>query len=326
MHEFESKVRQLANFAGQDDANKRREVLYVIADLFFETCEFQGPKELELFETVFEKIASNLSPEDRANVSERFADAKNAPKSFILKLAQDEIDVAEPILRRSPCLSEEDLIALAETLDKPHLYAITGREKLSCLLTKILVDRADDEIIERVSTNTGAELSDDTFNKLGKLAEKNRKALSALSARKDTPDKFVTNIRKSIKELNSSELRKFAKMRRPRPDKVTEKLLKDLANSKLLHKSIRCLSLLTGHPDSFARHCLLEGNISALSRLCKANGFETSTFAALLKLRSQVSQMEGASIADAIRFYRRLPRRTAQRSLGYEEVKEAIIQ
>ena len=46
------------------------------------------------------------------------------------------------------------------------------------------------------------------------------------------------------------------------------------------------------------KQCFLHAKISALAQLCKANGFDTATYAALLKLRSNVGDLQGQTIAD----------------------------
>ena len=325
MQDMKSKLSDLAKFAENSNVDNHSELLDLIADLFFATSKAHGQKEIEVFGAALEKIVFKLNPDDRARLSKRFADKHNAPRSLIRKLAMDEIDVAEPILSESPCLSEEELIELARTLDQAYLVAIAGREKLPCELTEIIVDRGEEHVLECVTKNEGAGFSDRSLEKLCESAGKNRKLFSAFAERGDVPDELLSTARRSISALNALEMETFAAGRRPRSDIITGKMLAHFAHAKMVPETVLSLSLLTGHPEIFVKHCLLEASVSVFAQLCKANGFDTATYAALLKLRSQITTLHGQTIVDAIRSYRRLPRREAQRALGYEEGEEDMI-
>jgi len=321
MRNLQNILLDLGKFSELDNADKKPEVLDAIADLFFATHESHGAAELEFFGVALERIAFNLSAEERAKLASRMADIHKAPKSLVRKLAEDEVSVARPILEQSPCLNEDDLIELASSLDQGHLRAIAHRETLSCEITEIIVVRGDDDVLECVIRNKGARFSRDSLAKLVDSAGRNRTLFSALEQRNDVPDVLVDQARDSIAELNASELREIAKNRRPRSKKVKEHMLADFARANMLAEAIRCLSLITGHPEIFVKQCFLQTSLTVLAQLCKANGFDTATYAALLRLRFIVGGPQGQTVADAMRKYRTLGRREAQRALGYEEAE-----
>lgn len=325
MQDVQSNLLDLEKLYALGDADKRPEALDVVTDLFFATRESLGPAELEFFGAALERIAFNLTTKERAKLATRLADVHNAPEALIRKLAGDEITVARPILEQSPCLSEEDLIELASSHDQEHLRAIAHRETLTSQITEVIVGRGDDDVLECITRNEGANFSDDGLARLSESAGKNRKLFSALTQRSDVPDVLVAEARHSIAELNARELKEIAKNRRPHSKEIKEHMLAGFARANMLEETIRCFSLITGHPEVFVKQCFLHARISALSQLCKANGFETTTYAALLKLRSKVGDLKGQTVANAMRDYRYLTRREAQRALGYKEGEEAIV-
>ena len=61
-------------------------------------------------------------------VAERFAAAPDAPHQLIRRLANDEAeDVAQPVLRASPVLTEADLIQVIRSRGQGHIRAVSQR-------------------------------------------------------------------------------------------------------------------------------------------------------------------------------------------------------
>lgn len=63
----------------------------------------------------------------RASLATRLAPYPAAPHEVILRLARDEIEIAEPILKHSPCLTAADLATIAEHCGPAHAAAIAAR-------------------------------------------------------------------------------------------------------------------------------------------------------------------------------------------------------
>ena len=81
--------------------------------------------------------------------------------------ADDDIEVARPVLTRSERLSEHTLVATANSKSQQHLYAITQRDALSEAVTDILVERGDRDVVHAVVKNRGARFSDAGFRAPG---------------------------------------------------------------------------------------------------------------------------------------------------------------
>jgi hypothetical protein len=79
----------------------------------------------------FDELATHLLPKvsdgDRAYVAERLAVRLDAPVTVVRLLARDRIEVAEPLLRRSPVLGPLDLLAVIAATGPAHHALIAER-------------------------------------------------------------------------------------------------------------------------------------------------------------------------------------------------------
>jgi hypothetical protein len=79
----------------------------------------------------FDELATHLLPKvsdgDRAYVAERLAIRLDAPIAIIRLLARDRIEIAEPVLRRSPVLGPLDLLAVIAATGPAHHALIAER-------------------------------------------------------------------------------------------------------------------------------------------------------------------------------------------------------
>lgn len=156
----QSRLQDLIALAQETSSTKRRELLREVTDLFF--GQPAGPAtaaESELFDSVLTQLSSEMEEAVRAELAHRFADASVAPKRLIFTLANDTIDVAEPVLSRSTALSESDLLEVVKTKGQDHLRAVSQRPEVSEAVSDVIVDRGDDHTLGVLLRNEGAKLS-----------------------------------------------------------------------------------------------------------------------------------------------------------------------
>src|SRR5262249_2604433 len=63
----------------------------------------------------------------RSVVAQKLATYPAAPRAVVLRLARDVIDVADPVLRYSPCLPGTELAAISKECGLAHAAAIAAR-------------------------------------------------------------------------------------------------------------------------------------------------------------------------------------------------------
>jgi hypothetical protein len=102
----------------------------------------------------FEELAIHFLPRigvpDRAYVSERLADRRDAPSAVIRMLARDTIDVAAPILSTSPVLDSLALLSTIAATSAEHHRIIACRKDLPEQVKRALRLTGDAEVLRLV--------------------------------------------------------------------------------------------------------------------------------------------------------------------------------
>jgi uncharacterized protein (DUF2336 family) len=153
-----SRLHDLIALAKEPSSAKRRELLREVTDLYFGQPA-TNPAEMALFDAVLTQLSSEMEEAVRAALSARFADATVAPRRLIFTLANDTAEVAEPVLKSSPVLSESDLLHVVKTKGQSHLRAVSERRDVPEAVADVIVDRGDDETLNTLLRNDGAKLS-----------------------------------------------------------------------------------------------------------------------------------------------------------------------
>ena len=134
--------------------DKREAALWRITDLFIAGSDTYTEDHVTLFDDVIGRLAATIETNARAKLSNRLARVPNAPVGVVRSLAHDnDIAVAQPVLRHSPRLDDNDLMATVATQSQQHLLAIAQRNALSEQVTDVLVERGDREVVRSVAQN-----------------------------------------------------------------------------------------------------------------------------------------------------------------------------
>ncbi|WP_447908987.1 DUF2336 domain-containing protein [Brevundimonas bullata] len=154
-----SRLPDLIALAQETSSEKRRALLRELTDHFFGDPE-RSEAETALYGSVLSDLTDAMEVAVRAELAERFADAVDAPIQLIRRLANDEAeDVAQPVLRASPMLTEADLIQVIRSRGQGHMRAVSQRAQVSEAVSDAIVERGDDETLGVLLGNDGAHLS-----------------------------------------------------------------------------------------------------------------------------------------------------------------------
>ena len=154
-----TKLHDLVALAQEPSSDRRRELLREVTDLFFVGVDGRQPSELALFDDVLSQLAGEMEEAVRAELAERMADVAQPPPRLIGRFTTDTVAVAEPVLTRSPALSDEALLNVARTRDQDHLRAISRRFRVPEAVSDAIVERGDDDTLGVLLRNENAELS-----------------------------------------------------------------------------------------------------------------------------------------------------------------------
>lgn len=353
-------LQDLESLSLERDSAKRRELLRKITDLFFMTENQQTESDRAVFGSVMERISSELEAEARAELAERLAVVSFAPHNLVRRLAEDEISVARPVLEASTVLTDHDLVTIAQNQGQDHLMAIARRGSLSTVVTDVIVQRGNDEVLTSVASNQGAKFSTQGFETLAMKSASNPELRAELIEREDVPSSIIETIKRNVAEKLKSECRgrfadideaaidlavehrsekiDFSPLARPTrytPPEIdvaalfergvlTEKTMKDYADQGKKGELVHALALLTRIDTNMAYHTLYEAEVPALAVLCKAYHFKKESFAALLQERIRAGTLAGDHVLNALKRYETLSDETAQRILRFLKVRLSV--
>jgi uncharacterized protein (DUF2336 family) len=193
---------------------KGLETLKRAADLFFSSAGSYASEQVELFDNVFERLIKTIEIRAIADISVRIALAEfseqlshisRAPPSTVRRLARnDEISIAEPVLKESACLTAVDLVDLARHKSEAHLLAIASRWQLKEVITDALLARGYPSVSRRIVNNPGAKVSAVGFAIVVAQAESDPELAIQTGIRIDLPSELRDQLlRKATKAVRT---------------------------------------------------------------------------------------------------------------------------
>ena len=354
-----SRLVDLIALAKEPSSERRRELLRELTELFFVTPQVHAAGEAALFDAVMTKLSSEMEEAVRAELAQRLSAEEDPPHTLIRSLASDTINVAAPVLRRSPALSDADLVRIAETQGQGHLRAVARRERLTEELSDLIVQRADDQTLEVLLRNDGAQLSRQAHEVAVDRAAANPMLHEAVVDRASLPMDLLNEmyfvvearLRGQIMARNAAvdpaELERALAAGRKRvaaqdghypADYVqAEAFVKVLIQRKALtppvlagmlrggetSKFLIALAELSGVDYHTARRILERRELDALAVICKAADFDRPLFLsfAVLILDQEVNAMGRAK--EYANLYNELPKEAAQRTLRFWRMRRS---
>jgi uncharacterized protein (DUF2336 family) len=99
----------------------------------------------------------------------------------------DDIAVARAVLRSSECLTDEDLVAIANTKGELHRAAIAGRKSLCEAVTGVLAQCGEPAVLYTLAQNTAARFSDGGYAALVRRSSGDDALAVEVGSRRDLP-------------------------------------------------------------------------------------------------------------------------------------------
>ncbi|GAA0776508.1 DUF2336 domain-containing protein [Roseibium denhamense] len=151
-----SSLMQLAK-EGTDAA--RRALFVQLSDLISGEIHKRTDQELALFSEVALQLYSTATSSDRARLAKNLADCANLPVKLAIKIAEDEVSVAVPILASSTVFTQAELLDLVERLSNQHRQVIARRQDLSTDVSDALMRLGDTPVHRLLAGNREIKLS-----------------------------------------------------------------------------------------------------------------------------------------------------------------------
>jgi len=207
MNPISSLVADIENALSDDAGDRRHALLRRITGLFIDQVPDLNEEHISVFDEVILCLAIEIELAARMELSERLADLPRGPRRTIQNLAHDdEIDVARPVIERSPCISDEDLTRIAQERSIEFLTSLSKRVSLSTAVTDILLERGSADIVERVTKNSRQALSDVGLRLLAQKATEDQRLYRLVRGRPDLALRHVGAILEAAKQRAKSEM------------------------------------------------------------------------------------------------------------------------
>lgn len=144
-----------------------------------------SPREGELVADILIELLNQAQKDLRKALSEQLCALEEVPLRVILQLANDEIDVAEPVLVNSPILSDYDLLYIIKSKPAEYWRAIAKRREQGAQVIDMLSDTGDFETALNLVENKNIELTQHAVSALADLAQENETISMPLSQRSE---------------------------------------------------------------------------------------------------------------------------------------------
>ncbi len=347
-----SKLNNLVGLAREKSSDRRRALLREVTDLFFEETPERNSAVSGRFDEILTALAEQTAQDARQELSHRFANTPLAPRGLVLKLAQDAIEVAGPMLSKSSVLSEDDLVSIAEEGCQDHLKAMSKREAVSERLSDTIVRRGDDETVATLISNEGAQISRETFETVSERAETSEILQAPLVKRTDTPNDILADmmltVRNHLRDLIMdrfdgvdpaiidqamavSKARLAARIQNDKQVEEARKFIAAMAMRKKLDGGLLARLLREGETVKFhvgfaemtgvdytaAKRAIEQESIDPLALICRSAGFDKALFVTLAVLRHSHSEDAFRDARELGELYDRITEDDAARAMRF---------
>ena len=185
---------RLAQLAANPQDTTREEIYLAVASLYRVQGNHLSDRERDLMREILRRLTKDVEMAIRIALAERLADDASAPNDLIVLLADDKIEVARPVILRSPLLTDDDMLRMIAECDIPHQEAVAARPYIGEPITAALSKSDTETVLVTLVRNATAKISTTTYEA---LVEKSRNLASLqepITQRKDLPPVLATKM------------------------------------------------------------------------------------------------------------------------------------
>lgn len=358
---FYSLINEIQDATAVSGLTKRQlRALTQITDLFVAGAGRHTKQQTELFDELFKVLVAVIELKTRVKLARHLATDQNAPATLVRAFAFDDaIAVAGPVLSQSAALSESDLVLNASTRSQGHLCAIARRRTISEVVTQILIERGEPEVVHTVAKNAGARISDDSFRELVVRARDDSRLALHVGKRRDIPrhhflklletasasvcskivaanpqftdvvqgavTEVIDDINMEVRNGSRDHAKAKTKVRRLKYWKeLGEANVHAAARAQNFEQTVMALSVLAGCPIETAERAVLNENPGVVQVIAKAAGCSWATVKAVLLMTASDRKMSKMDLDRARENFERLEAQTAKRVLEFLEARRNV--
>jgi uncharacterized protein (DUF2336 family) len=348
---------QLENSLSHGTIERRVETLRKITDLFLVNASNYTDEHTAVFDDVFQVLVRKIEISAKILLSQRLAQIAGTPPRIAHALAFDDvIDVAGPMLTHSDRLTDQMLVESASSQSQAHLLAISKRKRLSPVVTDVLVDRGDSNVVNSVVANLGAEFSENGYTRLLELAERDDDLATCVGTRPSIPrHHFVKllsrasgTVRSRLQALNKDAASEVAAAVNQatmaasyrsaaenasmvaalrlveelhHDGKLNAEQINTFANAGKFEETNAALALLANVPVALVENMMVTSQSEGVMILTKVADLPWPTVQAVLNMRTKLSGAPALDLNFCRVSYNRLKVATAQQVLRFHRMR-----
>jgi len=182
---------ELLKMARDRSTEGRKRLSAAISDIFGGTSDTLNERERVLMLEILKDLIGSCELSVRKSISQKLASAHDIPIELARELANDEAEIAFPILSQSKVLQDEDLIEVIRNRTVQHQLAVAIRNPVSHDVSDALVESGHEEVITKLLTNKAAKISDTTIEYLVDQSERVKSYQDPILHRDDLDPKLA---------------------------------------------------------------------------------------------------------------------------------------
>ncbi len=164
-----------------------------------------SPRESEMVADVLIRLMRQAEKDLRQAISEQIAIIDDVPLRLVLQLANDDIEVAQPVLSKSSVLGDHDLMYIVKSKTAEYWQAIAAREILNDQVIDILADAGDFDTALTLAKNENITLTERALVALCDIAQGSEVMAVPLLRREEVSSEIATRLYEYVGE----EIKKF---------------------------------------------------------------------------------------------------------------------
>lgn len=189
-----SKIKNLLTMALDRTTHGRGALAESIFQVCLQTNSSLSTKELEITFDILRKLVGDAEMEVRRTIAERLATRGDLPHDIALFLANDQIEVAYPVLVDGIVLEDVDLIMIARGKTASHQIAVTLRRHLSENVSNALVETQNIDVIDSLLRNPTVQIGRETMAQMVEMSRTMTPIQKPLLQREDLPPDLASRM------------------------------------------------------------------------------------------------------------------------------------
>jgi uncharacterized protein (DUF2336 family) len=196
---------RLLQLAARKSAQGRETLYRTLWDFFEQRSGTLTDAERALMTDILRRLSRDIEMSIRIELARALASKAAAPRDLARVLADQEIEVAFPILMESRVLEDMDLIEVVRTQTHQHRLAVAMRRDISNDVCEALVDNGSPEVVVAMLRNESAKVGHQLMDRIADASRSIDAYQEPLLARPDLPPALARRMQAWV----SAALRQF---------------------------------------------------------------------------------------------------------------------